>query len=159
MQIVQSYYRFSFSISVFFSFQLCLDLFDYLEDLLQLQSVIFADIHQYKISVVSKKGICHLSALFTIIAECNILYDHSVTILQLLHTQLSPDDISGLTNRFNVIFKNLKEFYAYVRHQQLHLDYYLEIPYLPDTNPIFYTSNTEMLDLPQPSAPSINDLE
>ncbi|XP_065362533.1 huntingtin-interacting protein 1-like [Calliphora vicina] len=136
-------------------FQLCIDLFDYLEDLLHLQHVIFTNIEQRQISAASKQGMCRLASLVTIIAECNLLYQHSITVLRLLHLQLSPDDISGLRDRFNGIFVELKLFYEHVRCQQWPYDYFLAIPELPMMQPNLYTFSENQQE---PSAPMINDL-
>ncbi|XP_037820447.1 huntington interacting protein related 1-like [Lucilia sericata] len=137
-------------------FQLSLDLFDYLEDLLHLQRVIFANMEQNQITAASKKGKCRLASLVTIIAECNLLYQHSITILRLLHLQLSPDDISGFSKRFDEIFKELKLFYEHVHTIQLPWDDFLAIPKLPVMQPNLYTF-TEIQQ--EPSAPMISDLE
>ncbi|KAI8121273.1 Huntingtin-interacting protein 1 [Lucilia cuprina] len=137
-------------------FQLSLDLFDYLEDLLHLQRVIFANMEQHQILAASKKGKCRLASLVTIIAECNLLYQHSITILRLLHLQLSPEDISGFSKRFDEIFKELKLFYEHVRTMQLPWNDFLEIPKLPVMQPNLYTF-TEIQQ--EPSAPMICDLE
>lgn len=148
-----------FHVSVFFvcfcSFQLALDIFDYLENLLHLQRVIFTNIEKHQISTTSKKGICRLSSLVIIIAECNLLYQHSITVLRLLHSHLSPDDISGLCDRFNMIFEELKTFYEHVRSMQLTLDY-LEIPQMPNTTPnlFAFVENSQ-----EPSAPLISDMD
>lgn len=127
-------------------------MFDYLEDLLHLQRVIFANIARHQVSAASKKGMCRLASLATIIAECNLLYQHSITTLRLLHSQLSPDDISGLSNRFNVIFEELKWFYAHVRIQQLPNDYLVTIPQLPATLPNLYSLDNNPQE---PSAPPL----
>ncbi|KAM7359074.1 huntington interacting protein related 1-like [Cochliomyia hominivorax] len=138
-------------------YELCLDLFDYLEDLLNLQRVIFTNMEEYQISVTSKKGMCRLSGLATSLKECNLLYIHLVDILRLLFSQLSPDNISGLSERFNVIFIELKFFFEHVRSQSLQLDHDLLIPYLPTVMPNLLTSIDE--NLPEPSAPSLYELE
>lgn len=109
---------------------------DYLEDLLQLQHLIFTNIKQDGISTQSKKGLCRLTALATIIDDCNLLYQHSVEALIQLHSQLPPDDISGLSERFtNVIHVELRRFFEKARDHHSSLNY-VEIPELPLTVPL-----------------------
>lgn len=143
-----------FFLGISFSFQLCLDLFDYLEDLLYLQRVIFVNMQRDQISATSKKGMCRLASLATIIAECNLLYQHSITVLRLLHSQLSPNDISGLSDRFQAIFEELKFMHECVRQQPMSL-HYLVIPELPTLQPNLCTFDEHQQE---PTAPSISDL-
>ncbi|XP_013106805.1 huntingtin-interacting protein 1 isoform X2 [Stomoxys calcitrans] len=140
------------------SFALCLDICDYLEDLLQLQRAVFQNLAMHNISADSKKGSCRLLPLVTIIDECGILYEHCVTVLQSLHYQMPTEDISGLADRFSsVIFHELLYFFEYVRSNNLTPNS-VEIPTLPMAVPI--QVNRVVADLrhfPEPSAPSIMD--
>ncbi|XP_073840536.1 huntington interacting protein related 1-like isoform X2 [Musca autumnalis] len=148
-------------------YQLSLDMCDYLQDLLHLQRLIFINLKTDQIIPDSKKGLCRLTALVTILAECNLLYRHTVDVLRLLHSQLPPDDISGLTERFNNnIFVELQRFYEQVRLISVPSNYF-EIPELPVTSPIVtdqYYGTSSMASMAnrnnhELSAPFFNDFD
>ncbi|XP_058980449.1 huntington interacting protein related 1 isoform X2 [Musca domestica] len=145
------------------TFQLCLDMCDYLEDLLDLQHLIFIDLTTNQIFPDSKQGLCRLTAFTTIMTECNLMYQHLVDVLRLLHSQLSPDYISGLSVRFNnVIFIQLRRFYEQVRSLPLSSNYF-DVPVLPTESPIvtgvYYTTPAINRNSHEPSAPLITDLD
>lgn len=132
---------------------------DYLEDLLQLQRVIFTNVESHQYRATSKKGMCRLSALVTITAECHSLYQHSIEALRLLHSKLSSDDISGLSGRFQMITYGLQHFVENVRRQQLQLDD-LKITLLWSLLPSDLRNSADLTEkLPEPSAPCITDLD
>lgn len=118
------------------SFQLCVEIFDYLEDIIALQVAIFSSINTYRISSMTQPGQCRLAPMITLIQDSNALYDISVRIMFKLHEKLPNDVLYGHRERFAGIFAKLKLFYNNVRPLQYFNDL-ITVPQLPDQSPNF----------------------
>ena len=119
-------------------FQLCVEVFDYLEHILQVQSQIFIAINTYRMSSMTPQGQCRLAPLITLIQDSNPLYDLCVRVMFHLHDGLPHDVLTGHRNRFNDIFNKLKAFYENVRPLQYFSDV-IQLPHLPENAPNFYS--------------------
>ncbi|KAM7345767.1 huntingtin interacting protein 1 [Cochliomyia hominivorax] len=129
-------------------FQLCVEIFDYIEHILQVQAQIFLAINNYRLSSMTPQGQCRLAPLITLIQDSNPLYDLCVRIMFRLHDGLPHDVLMGHRNRFNDIFKKLKAFYESVRPLQYFSDV-IQLPHLPEKAPNFSSE----LDLGNYTAP------
>lgn len=117
-------------------FQLCVEIFDYLEDIIALQVAVFHSINTYRISSMTQAGQCRLAPLITLIQDSNPLYDISVRLMFKLHEKLPNDVLSGHRERFSGIFARLKLFYENVRPLQYFHDL-ITVPQLPEQSPNF----------------------
>ncbi|TMW40498.1 hypothetical protein DOY81_014422, partial [Sarcophaga bullata] len=117
---------------------LCVEVFDYLEHILQVQSQIFTAINNYRMSSMTPQGQCRLAPLITLIQDSNPLYDLCVRVMFHLHDGLPHDVLTGHRNRFNDIFNKLKAFYENVRPLQYFSDV-IQLPHLPENAPNFYS--------------------
>ncbi|KAM8708782.1 hypothetical protein ACLKA7_015709 [Drosophila subpalustris] len=103
-------------------FQLCVEIFDYLDDIIALQVAVFNSINTYRISSMTQPGQCRLAPLITLIQDSNPLYDISVRLMFKLHEKLPNDVLSGHRERFCVPqlpehspnFKSQVDFGSYV---------------------------------------------
>ncbi|EDV97383.1 GH16831 [Drosophila grimshawi] len=117
-------------------FQLCVEIFDYLDDIVLLQIAIFTSINTYRISSMTQPGQCRLAPMITLIQDSNPLYDMSVRLMFKLHEKLPNDVLSGHRERFSGIFAKLKLFYDNVRPLQYFHDL-ITVPQLPEHSPNF----------------------
>lgn len=145
-------------------FQLCVEVFDYLEHILQVQSQIFMAINTYRMSSMTPQGQCRLAPLITLIQDSNPLYDLCVRVMFHLHDGLPHDVLTGHRNRFSEIFNKLKAFYENVRPLQYFSDV-IQLPHLPENAPNFYSEvdlgnyTAPVMVLPQePEPESLVDL-
>ncbi|XP_030375252.1 huntingtin-interacting protein 1 [Scaptodrosophila lebanonensis] len=114
-----------------FHFQLCVEIFDYLDDIIALQLTIFSSINTYRMSSMTQQGQCRLAPLICLIQDSNALYDISVRLMFKLHDVLPKDVLNGHRDRFNDIFVKLKCFYENVRPLQYFADL-IKVPLLPE---------------------------
>ncbi|XP_037960136.1 huntingtin-interacting protein 1-related protein-like [Teleopsis dalmanni] len=117
-------------------FQLCVEIFDYLDEIINVQSKIFFSINSYRMSSMSPQGQCRLAPLITLIQDSNPLYDISVRIMFKLHNELPNDILIGHRDRFRDLFFKIKMFYDNVRPLQYFADL-LQVPILPEVAPNF----------------------
>ncbi|XP_026845723.1 huntingtin-interacting protein 1 [Drosophila persimilis] len=117
-------------------FQLCVEIFDYLEDIIALQLQIFSSINTYRMSSMTQQGQCRLAPMICLIQDSNSLYDNSVRIMFKLHESLPNDVLSGHRDRFNGLFSKLKVFYENVRPLQ-YFKSLISVPELPESSPNF----------------------
>ncbi|XP_033243797.1 huntingtin-interacting protein 1 [Drosophila miranda] len=117
-------------------FQLCVEIFDYLEDIIALQLQIFSSINTYRMSSMTQQGQCRLAPMICLIQDSNSLYDNSVRIMFKLHENLPNDVLSGHRDRFNGLFLKLKVFYENVRPLQ-YFKSLISVPELPESSPNF----------------------
>ncbi|KAM3184155.1 hypothetical protein ACTXT7_008946 [Hymenolepis weldensis] len=112
-----------------------ISLLDYLEDLLNFQSVILASIDRSGIASPLATN-CRLAALTQCIQDCAALYDMSLKALIKLHALLPPESLASSRDRFNRLYILLERFFlrantfAYIRN-------FLKIPLLPSVPPNF----------------------
>ncbi|XP_017780759.1 PREDICTED: huntingtin-interacting protein 1-like [Nicrophorus vespilloides] len=113
-------------------FQMSVDMFDYLDTILDLQKTIFL----YKSSSMTMQGQCRLGPIIPCIHDASCIYDHNLKILFYLHSSIPYDVLSGHRDRFINQFKQLKLFY-----QNTNMMHYFKnlitVPPLPDKPPNF----------------------
>ncbi|XP_075240311.1 huntington interacting protein related 1-like isoform X2 [Convolutriloba macropyga] len=93
-------------------FNLCAELFDYLEAILTLQKQIFDTISRGRWSTASAQTQCFLSPLVPVIQDACQLYDLIVRSLYKLHSTLPADFLMGHVDRFKKLFPMTKTFFA-----------------------------------------------
>ncbi|CAF2956264.1 unnamed protein product, partial [Rotaria sp. Silwood2] len=117
-------------------FQLCIELFDYMEAILNLVQVIFKSLDQSRSNSMTAAGQCRLNPLIVCIQDSSLLYDYIVKVLFKLHEGLSGDVLQDHRQRLIDQFQRLKCFYA----QSSTLQYFsnlIKIPVLPENPPNF----------------------
>ncbi|XP_053954004.1 huntingtin-interacting protein 1 [Anastrepha ludens] len=117
-------------------FQLCVEIFDYLDDILEVQSRVFTSINAYRMSSMTPQGQCRLAPLITLIQDSNPLYDLCVRVMFKLHDKLPNDILTGHRDRFRELFFKIKTFYDNVRPLQYFSDL-IQVPHLPESAPNF----------------------
>nr|XP_014090946.1 huntingtin-interacting protein 1 [Bactrocera oleae] len=117
-------------------FQLCVEIFDYLDDILEVQSRVFTSINVYRMSSMTPQGQCRLAPLITLIQDSNPLYDLCVRVMFKLHDKLPNDILTGHRDRFRELFFKIKTFYDNVRPLQYFSDL-IQVPHLPESAPNF----------------------
>ena len=70
-------------------FQLCIELFDYMEELLGLVDAVFTSLDQSRANSMTTSGQCRLHPLLLCIQDSSILYDYIVKVLFKLHDSKS----------------------------------------------------------------------
>ncbi|XP_017003519.3 huntingtin-interacting protein 1 [Drosophila takahashii] len=123
-----------------YCFQLCVEIFDYLEDIIALQLTIFSSMEKYRMSSMTPQGQCRLAPIVCLIQDSNALYDLSVRLMFKLHDGVPYDVVSGHRDRFHGLFLKLKSFYNNVRPLQYFKDL-ITVPELPDSSPNFKSQN------------------
>uniref|UniRef100_U5EQY1 Putative actin-binding protein n=1 Tax=Corethrella appendiculata TaxID=1370023 RepID=U5EQY1_9DIPT len=119
-----------------FYFQLAVEIFDYLDDIIALQATIFQSITTFCVNSMTSAGQCRLAPLIPLIQDSNPLYDFVVRIMFKLHANLPSDLLQGHRERFRTIFRQLKSFYDQARNLQYFVNL-ITVPKLPDTQPNF----------------------
>ncbi len=66
-------------------FQLCIELLDYMEELLGLVEVVFTSLDQSRANSMTTAGQCRLHPLIMCIQDSSVLYDYIVKVLFKLH--------------------------------------------------------------------------
>jgi len=66
-------------------FQLCIELLDYMEELLGLVEVVFTSLDQSRANSMTTPGQCRLHPLILCIQDSSLLYDYIVKVLFKLH--------------------------------------------------------------------------
>lgn len=122
-----------------FYFQLGVEIFDYLDDIIALQAKVFTSINTYRMSSMTPQGQCRLAPLIPLIQDSNPLYDLSVRLMFKLHANLPNDILTGHRDRFRTVFNQLKTFYDAVRPLQYFADL-IQVPHLPSHAPNFSSS-------------------
>ncbi|KAL5283135.1 HIP1.2 family protein [Megaselia abdita] len=117
-------------------FELGVEVFDYLDDILFLQTKVFLNINMFRMSSMTPQGQCRLAPLIPLIQDSNQLYDLIVRLMFKLHANLPNDILQGHRERFRIIFCKLKEFYNTVKPLAYFSDL-LQVPVLPETAPNF----------------------
>uniref|UniRef100_A0A1Q3FL40 Putative actin-binding protein n=1 Tax=Culex tarsalis TaxID=7177 RepID=A0A1Q3FL40_CULTA len=119
-----------------FYFQLAVEIFDYLDDIVALQATIFNSITTFCVSSMTSAGQCRLAPLIPCIQDSNPLYDFVVRIMFKLHANLPSDLLTGHRERFRTLFRQLKSFYNQSRNLQYFVNL-ITVPKLPDAQPNF----------------------
>uniref|UniRef100_A0A6M2DS74 Putative actin-binding protein n=1 Tax=Xenopsylla cheopis TaxID=163159 RepID=A0A6M2DS74_XENCH len=115
-------------------FQLSVEMFDYMDDILILQEAIISSLNN--VTSMTSTGQCRLAPLIPCIQDSNQLYDFSVKLLFKLHTLIQHDTLYGHRDRFQKQFIKLKEFYNKARDYEYFANL-IKIPRLPKRLPNF----------------------
>jgi len=117
-------------------FQICVEMFDYLDDIVSLQATIFTSITTFGVSSMTLAGQCRLAPLITCIQDSNQLYDFIVRLMFLLHANLPDDLLTGHRDRFRTLFRQLCNFYKQAGQLQYFINL-ITVPQMPSTPPNF----------------------
>ncbi|XP_045498082.1 huntingtin-interacting protein 1 isoform X5 [Colias croceus] len=117
-------------------FQLCVELFDYMDDILNLQSAVFDSLGNARANSMTASGQCRLAALIPCAQDSSHIYDCNVRLLFRLHASLPADTLSGHRERFRQQFKKLSSFYKHASSLQYYRNL-LTLPVLPSNPPNF----------------------
>ncbi|XP_065344232.1 huntingtin-interacting protein 1 isoform X3 [Cloeon dipterum] len=112
-------------------FQMAVEMFEYLDDILALQNAIFGSLDMSRSNSMTSSGQCRLAPLVPCIQDSSPLYDYCVKMLFKLHASLPADVVSGHRERFLKIFGELKQFYINASNLQ-YFKNLIQIPLLPD---------------------------
>ncbi|CAG0903295.1 unnamed protein product [Darwinula stevensoni] len=111
-------------------FQLGAVIFDYLEDILALQSAVFGSLGASQSNSSTRAGHSRLAVLIPCILESSLLFDYTVKIMFKLHADLSRDVLVGHRRRFHKTLPQLRKFYKDAGAIQS-LKNLIDIPLLP----------------------------
>ncbi|PNF18448.1 hypothetical protein B7P43_G09027, partial [Cryptotermes secundus] len=117
-------------------FQMSVEMFDYMDEILNLQSAIFGSLNMSRSNSMMSSGQCRLAPLIPCIQDSSQLYDYCVKILFKLHASLPPDTLAGHRERFLKQFQDLRQFYLNASTMQYFRNL-IQIPLLPETPPNF----------------------
>lgn len=117
-------------------FQLSIEMFDYLDEIIALQATIFNSMQQFQVSSMTASGQLRLTPLIPCIQDSNQLYDFSVRLMFLLHANLPEDLLTGHRERFRTIFRQLTNFYKQAGQLQYFITL-ITVPKLPHEQPNF----------------------
>ncbi|XP_037294305.1 huntingtin-interacting protein 1 isoform X5 [Manduca sexta] len=117
-------------------FQLCVELFDYMDEILNLQAAVFDSLGNARANSMTASGQCRLAALIPCAQDASQLYDCNVRLLFRLHAALPPDTLAGHRERFRQQFRKLSSFYKHASSLQYYRNL-LTLPVLPSNPPNF----------------------
>ncbi|XP_045484028.1 huntingtin-interacting protein 1 isoform X3 [Pieris rapae] len=117
-------------------FQLCVELFDYMDDILNLQAAVFDSLGNARANSMTASGQCRLAALIPCAQDSSQIYDCNVRLLFRLHASLPADTLTGHRERFRQQFKKLSSFYKHASSLQYYRNL-LTLPVLPSNPPNF----------------------
>ncbi|KAG7189683.1 hypothetical protein KM043_017354 [Ampulex compressa] len=117
-------------------FQMSVEMFDYMDDILNLQRAVFSSLDLSRSNSMTPSGQCRLAPLIPCIQDASQLYDCCVKILFKLHGALTADTLAGHRDRFSKQFQELKTFYSTIKHMQ-YFKHLITIPSLPENPPNF----------------------
>ncbi|XP_049873151.1 huntingtin-interacting protein 1 isoform X4 [Pectinophora gossypiella] len=136
-------------------FQLCVELFDYMEDILNLQAAVFDSLGNARANSMTASGQCRLAALIPCAQDSSHIYDCNVRLLFRLHASLPADTLAGHRERFRQQFKKLSSFYKHASSLQYYRNL-LTLPVLPSNPPNFLLQSdfgtyvTPVVSIPEP---------
>ncbi|XP_034241716.1 huntingtin-interacting protein 1 isoform X2 [Thrips palmi] len=138
-------------------FEMAVEMFDYMDEVLALQSAIFGSLDMSRSNSMTSCGQCRLAPLIPCIQDSSQLYDYCVKILFKLHSELPADTLQGHRDRFLKQFKDLKQFYLSANTLQYFRNL-IHIPPLPE-NPPNFLIQSEFLGYVTPVVRLPTDLE
>ncbi|KAJ0176494.1 hypothetical protein K1T71_007673 [Dendrolimus kikuchii] len=136
-------------------FQLCVELFDYMDDILTLQAAVFDSLGNARANSMTASGQCRLAALIPCAQDSSQIYDCNVRLLFRLHAALPPDTLAGHRERFRQQFRKLSSFYKHASSLQYYRNL-LTLPVLPSNPPNFLIQSdfgtyvTPVVSIPEP---------
>lgn len=137
-------------------FQLCVELFDYMDEILNLQASVFDSLGNARANSMTASGQCRLAALIPCAQDASQIYDCNVRLLFRLHASLPADTLAGHRERFRQQFKKLSSFYKHASSLQYYRNL-LTLPVLPSNPPNFLLQSdfgtyvTPVVSIPEPS--------
>ena len=131
-------------------FQLCIELLDYMEELLGLVEAVFTSLDQTRANSMTVAGQCRLHPLILCVQDSSLLYDYIVKVLFKLHDSeslarflhspnvfnclaLPGDTLQGHRQRLIDQFRRLKRFYDQASTLQYFKDL-IKVPVLPEVS-------------------------
>lgn len=138
-------------------FEMAVEMFDYMDEILALQSAIFGSLDMSRSNSMTSCGQCRLAPLIPCIQDSSQLYDYCVKILFKLHSELPADTLQGHRDRFLKQFKDLKQFYLSASTLQYFRNL-IHIPPLPE-NPPNFLNQSEFFGYVTPVVRLPTDLE
>ncbi|XP_076631094.1 huntingtin interacting protein 1 [Colletes latitarsis] len=117
-------------------FQMSVEMFDYMDDILNLQRAVTASLKNTPSNSMTVSGQCRLAPLIPCVLDASQLYDYCVKILFKLHNTLPADTLAGHRDRFSKQFYELKKFYNTVKQRQ-YFKHLITTPALPENPPNF----------------------
>ncbi|KZC15117.1 PREDICTED: huntingtin-interacting protein 1 [Dufourea novaeangliae] len=129
-------------------FQMSVEMFDYMDDILNLQRAVTASLKNTPSNSMTASGQCRLAPLIPCVLDAAQLHDYCVKILFKLHGALPADTLAGHRDRFSKQFQELKKFYNTVKQRQ-YFKGLISIPALPE-NPPNFLKQSELRDYVTP---------
>ena len=117
--------------SIDFRFELCVDILDYLQELVVFEQSVTDSLDKSKSNSMTPQGQCRLTPLIQVIQDMATLYDISVRILFRLHSKLDTDLLSGHRQRFLKLFEAIKMFFKHAQTFQ-YFKTLIQVPTLPE---------------------------
>ncbi|XP_022837802.1 huntingtin-interacting protein 1 isoform X2 [Spodoptera litura] len=144
-------------------FQLCVELFDYMDEILNLQAAVFDSLGNARANSMTASGQCRLAALIPCAQDASQLYDCNVRLLFRLHASLPADTLAGHRERFRQQFKKLSSFYKHASSLQYYRNL-LTLPVLPSNPPNFLQQSdfgtyvTPVVTIPEPPPDEVDSV-
>uniref|UniRef100_A0A0N5A900 Huntingtin-interacting protein 1 n=1 Tax=Syphacia muris TaxID=451379 RepID=A0A0N5A900_9BILA len=131
------------------SYEVAIDMLDQMDDLLNLEEIVFESMGVVSWNSSTPQGQCLLAPLILVIVDASKFYDYLVKIIFRLHGQIPPDALAGHRERFETIFRKTKKFFEKASNLP-YFTYLVSIPTLPDQAPNFLrASDLEAYQTPQ----------
>ncbi|XP_067938200.1 huntingtin-interacting protein 1-like isoform X2 [Watersipora subatra] len=121
-------------------FEFCIELLDLMDDIVNLQSVVFHQLDRSYDNSMTPTGQCKLYPLVLAVQDSCQLYDYLVKILFKLHKVIPPETLGDLRTRFSGQYKLLKQFYQTCDGLQFYKGL-IQVPTLPDLPPNFLVAS------------------
>lgn len=123
-------------------FELSVDIFDYLDTLVDLEKRIFSTLDRFRANSQLQAVQCRICPFPVIIQECSGLYDVVVDIMYKLHASLPADTLNGHRERFYSHFAELKKFF-FDAGNMAYVKALVHVPVLPQNPPSFTLSESK----------------
>ncbi|XP_059052001.1 huntingtin-interacting protein 1 [Achroia grisella] len=142
-------------------FQICVELFDYMDEILALQAAVFDSLGNARANSMTASGQCRLAALIPCAQDSSQIYDCNVRLLFKLHAALPDDTLGGHRTRFRQQFKKLSSFYKHASSLQYYRNL-LTLPVLPSDPPNFLVQSdfgtyvAPVVSIPEPAADEVD---
>jgi len=121
-------------------FELAVDIFDYMDTLVDLEKRIFSTLDPFRASSQLQAVQCRICPFPVIVQECGGLYDIVVDMMYKLHASLPADTLVGHRERFYSHFAELKKFF-FDAGNMAYVKALVPIPVLPQNPPSFTLSD------------------
>uniref|UniRef100_A0A8C7BPH8 Huntingtin-interacting protein 1-related protein n=1 Tax=Neovison vison TaxID=452646 RepID=A0A8C7BPH8_NEOVI len=118
------------------SFQLTVEMFDYMDCELRLSESVFRQLNTAIAVSQMSSGQCRLAPLIQVIQDCSHLYHYTVKLMFKLHACLPADTLQGHRDRFHEQFHSLRNFFRRAS-DMLYFKRLIQIPRLPEGPPNF----------------------